>query len=322
MIKYSTIMPVYNAEKRLKTSIESIINQSFENWELILVDDGSKDSSLKICEEYSKKDKRIKVYHQENSGPGSARNKGIELATGEYITFIDADDYYDNKYYETLEMENEGNKYDIIYFGLVKENIDGNSNNYNNITKFKKYTKDELIKLQLMGILSWGPCLKMIRTAIAKECKFLEIPVGEEILFSFEALKRAKEIKFIENVLYHYVYNDNGQHTKGRYDPWNKVVFELKKHLQTSKELEYYEKAVNGLALRALSISIYRYSRNYRYKEAKEKIKKSISYYKEKYDLEKIEFDLLDRKNKLINFLVKHNQYLLLFIASKIKNQK
>ena len=91
--KVSIVVPVYNVEKYLKRCVDSLIEQSYSNLEILLVDDGSKDSSLSICKEYELKDSRIRVFHKENEGLGLTRNYGIERATGEYITFVDSDDY-------------------------------------------------------------------------------------------------------------------------------------------------------------------------------------------------------------------------------------
>ena len=91
--KVSIVVPVYNVEKYLKRCVNSLIGQSYSNLEILLVDDGSKDSSLSICKEYELKDSRIRVFHKENEGLGLTRNYGIERATGEYITFVDSDDY-------------------------------------------------------------------------------------------------------------------------------------------------------------------------------------------------------------------------------------
>lgn len=88
----SIIVPIYNAESTLNRCIDSIINQSFDDWELLLIDDGSKDQSGKICDEYATKDSRIKVFHKENGGVSSARNLGLDNALGKWITFIDSDD--------------------------------------------------------------------------------------------------------------------------------------------------------------------------------------------------------------------------------------
>ena len=101
-MKVSIVIPVYNVEKYLARCIQSVINQTYENIEIILVDDGSMDSSGKLCDTYKMKDNRIKVIHQRNLGVSAARNVGLDLAEGDSITFIDADDYVAENYIETL----------------------------------------------------------------------------------------------------------------------------------------------------------------------------------------------------------------------------
>ncbi len=321
-MKYSVIMPIYNSEKKLDRSIKSVIEQTCMDWELLLIDDGSTDNSLSICKKYARMDRRIKVFHQENKGPGSARNLGIQECKGEYITFIDSDDYYEKDYFETLNNANKTNDFDLLFFGLVLERENGEIYKYNHIGKFKKYDKEQLIKLQLMGILSWGSCLKAMKSSIAKACTFSDLQVGEELLFSFNVLKRAKKIEFIDKVLYHYVYNDTGQHTKGGCDPWHDVVINMKKYLIEQKQYKKYEQSINGLALRSLSISIYRYSSKLKYKEAIFKIKESIRNYKKEYNIKNVEFSLLDKFSRIILLLINLKLHFLLYIASKIKDKK
>ena len=98
--KISVIVPVYNVEKYLEKSVETVLKQTYQNLEIILVDDGSEDSSGKMCDEIAKKDKRVKVIHKENGGLSSARNAGIDVATGDYIGLIDSDDLIDLDFYE------------------------------------------------------------------------------------------------------------------------------------------------------------------------------------------------------------------------------
>lgn len=93
MVKVSIVIPVYNVESYLRQCIDSVLNQSYQNLELVLVDDGSKDSSPAICDEYAAKDSRVVVVHKANGGAAAARNDGIRKATGDYVTFLDSDDY-------------------------------------------------------------------------------------------------------------------------------------------------------------------------------------------------------------------------------------
>lgn len=96
----SVIVPVYNVEKYIRECLDSIVNQTYKNLQIILVDDGSTDNSGKICDEFAKKDSRITVVHQENQGAGVAKNTGLELIEGEYFSIIDSDDYIDLSMYE------------------------------------------------------------------------------------------------------------------------------------------------------------------------------------------------------------------------------
>lgn len=122
----SVIVPVYNVEKYLDRCIKSIINQSYKNIEILLIDDGSPDNCPKLCDEWAKKDERIKVFHKVNAGLGMARNTGIDYATGKYICFVDSDDYIDlNLIQETYDVAKQ-QKSDIVMYGLNSVDINGN----------------------------------------------------------------------------------------------------------------------------------------------------------------------------------------------------
>lgn len=116
--KISVIIPVYNTESTLHKCVDSILNQSYEDWELLLIDDGSKDHSAFICDEYAQQDKRIKVFHKENGGVSSARNIGIDNAEGKWITFIDSDDWVERNYLSNLYQNDEN---DIVASYYVAE---------------------------------------------------------------------------------------------------------------------------------------------------------------------------------------------------------
>ena len=114
----SVIVPIYNVEKYLDKCIESIVNQTYKNLEIILVDDGSPDNCPAMCDAWAEKDSRIKVVHKENGGAGSARNAGLDVSSGEYIGFVDGDDYIDSDFYETLINKSRNGYYDIVTCGF------------------------------------------------------------------------------------------------------------------------------------------------------------------------------------------------------------
>ena len=123
----SVVLPIYNVENYLDRCINSIVHQTYDNLEIILIDDGSPDSCPQKCDEWAKKDNRIKVIHKKNAGLGMARNTGIENASGEYLCFCDSDDYIDletiNKAYEVAKKNNA----DIVTFGINEVSSDGNT---------------------------------------------------------------------------------------------------------------------------------------------------------------------------------------------------
>ncbi len=131
----SVIIPVYNVEKYLKKCIDSVLNQTYDNFEIILIDDGSTDSSGKICDEYASKDGRIAVIHKENGGQSVARNTGIERSTGEWLYFPDSDDYIAEDMFETLLKKAVGENADIVIFDAMSFADDGGNVRQSYISK-------------------------------------------------------------------------------------------------------------------------------------------------------------------------------------------
>lgn len=146
MPKVSVIVPVYNTEKYLPRCINSILDQTFTDFELILVDDGSTDNSGKICDEYSKKDSRIVVIHKENGGASSARNTGIDIAKGEWISFVDSDDWVNVEYLNGLIIDaSKDDNVDFVIQGLFK--VVGNFRERLSLKEYQIYARSELEKL-------------------------------------------------------------------------------------------------------------------------------------------------------------------------------
>lgn len=119
MPKVSVIIPVYNAEKYLRKCLDSVLAQSFADFEVLLINDGSTDGSGKICDDYAQKDARVKVFHKENGGVSSARNLGLDNATGDWIVFVDSDDYVEKNYFEVIN-NNLSQEIDVLVFSYWK----------------------------------------------------------------------------------------------------------------------------------------------------------------------------------------------------------
>lgn len=163
---FSVIVPIYNSEKYLNECVESVLNQSFGDFELILVDDGSKDSSGKICDEYAEKDSRVKVIHKENGGQSTARNRGVEFATGEYAVFLDSDDFISDKDFFSDLRCSITDKTDVVIFRYRKYYYSGKSESCGaSLQGIDCSNKAELMKQLVMRdsffCSCWSKCTKM-----------------------------------------------------------------------------------------------------------------------------------------------------------------
>lgn len=187
----SIIIPVYNTEKYLDQCIQSVLVQTYTNWELLLIDDGSTDSSGAICDEYAQKDSRIRVFHKENGGAQSSRNYGIKHSRGEWIAFVDSDDYIAQTYLSSF-LKYCSNKYDIIASGI---SFEGSLTN-------NLYIK-QLLRRSIRGEL-WG---KLFNRQCVENTPPIpqQIRIGEDIIANLiYALHSTKQIKCLTELLYHY----------------------------------------------------------------------------------------------------------------------
>lgn len=211
MCKVSVLIPVYNTEKYLSKCIDSVINQTLKDIEIVIVNDGSKDNSQIIIEQYAKKDSRIKYCVQENSGLGATRNKGIELATGEYIAFLDSDDWVENDYYELMYNQAINTKSDMVISDYTVDSLNSSyiyENKYEQIDK-RRYIKDVLMR-NVSGF-SWNKLYK--RELI--NSNNLKFPLRENFeniedqYFTLKTLYLSKKISFLNKPLIHYIIRDN-----------------------------------------------------------------------------------------------------------------
>lgn len=201
----SIVVPIYNVEKYLPKCIESILNQTYKNFELILVDDGSKDNCGNICDEYAQKDNRIVVIHKENGGLSSARNAGIDIAKGKYIGFVDSDDWIHSEMYEKLVYLMESREADIAQCEFInapsedvkiepeKEeiktftNIEGLNNLYNN--------------MYVSTVVAWN---KLYKISLFKEIRYPNGKIHEDEGTTYKLIFNAKRIVYTNQKYYYY----------------------------------------------------------------------------------------------------------------------
>lgn len=206
----SIIVPVYNVEKYLKKCIESIINQTYSNLEIILVDDGTKDNSGMICDEYAQKDNRIKVIHKENGGLSDARNAGMRMATGEYIAFVDGDDYIENDMYEFLynELKKENADISICNRYLAYEN-----GTIKNIEKHKTRkilnNVEGLIELNSFTSFDMAVWDKLYKKEIFNGIEFPKGKNFEDYYVMHKIIAKASKIVYNSTPKYYYVQREN-----------------------------------------------------------------------------------------------------------------
>lgn len=203
----SVIIPVYQVEKTLPKCVNSILQQTFDRFEVILVDDGSPDESGSICNKFSKLDKRVVVIHQKNQGVSAARNNGISNARGKYILFIDSDDYVESDYIEKLY----DNRTDFTSCGIVKENEKGD---FLSSVEYTPYAESKVIDYEYLYKCSeiYSPYCKLFLSSIIKSHS-IRFPVGihwgEDGMFVADYLEYIHSVKYLDYVGYHYIrYNE------------------------------------------------------------------------------------------------------------------
>ena len=205
----SIIIPVYNGEKYIKKCLDSVLSQTYSNIEVIIINDGSTDNSYQILQEYAKKDHRIFLLNQENVGSSLTRNTGIKYAKGEYITFVDIDDYLEKDTYEKVIAKLQDD-IDIACFSVscdyIKENY-----SINKVLKSGIFSKDEaVIELFTKDIFNalWN---KVYKASLIKDKDYFphEFNQGEDLIFNCKVFKQANKILLMNDIFYHYIYQEN-----------------------------------------------------------------------------------------------------------------
>lgn len=264
----SIVMPVYKVEKYLAKSIESVLTQTFTDFELLLVDDCSPDNSGKICDDFARKDSRVKVTHlKENGGVANARNTVMKTATGKYLCFLDSDDYFDNNMLEVLMDSVKENPAQVVIFGLVEEYYDEKDNlkdtkkvsPQNKVIKEKQALREEVLKLEAKDLYGY-PCNKMYSLEYLKKCNavFPKMKFNEDIIFNIDFFMDAQTCNTLDFAPYHYVKHTGS--TTGSYIPtyYEDIMVKIDK---LYSQLEYWNMAdYENLEFLALRYTRYLFS--------------------------------------------------------------
>lgn len=317
----SVIIPVYNAASFVGRCITSVLSQTYCDWQMVLVDDGSKDNSLEICQRYAASDGRIQIIHQENAGAGAARNAGLAKAIGKYIVFIDSDDYVDEEYFSLLAMHNE----DVVFIDVeaVDENCKVVRKEY--LSQYRKMDKDDFMRAQMTGKINWGGVRKVVKRKIIDEnnIRYSDHKVGEEALFTYSSVFNSKTIGFIEKPVYFYIQRaDSLSHAKID-DPWGEVALALKAKTKENGSYIKYANTINAFLLTAAAVSSDRLAMNYSREVYNNKMNILYASLVENIDNEfPIDYKHMSMKAIVLGKLLLKKHFKLIWLISKCKHLK
>lgn len=292
----SVIVPVYNVENFLPKCLNSLIDQTYKNLEIILIDDGSTDNSGKICDEYAERDDRIKVIHQKNQGVSVARNTGLNLAKGKYITFVDSDDWCEKDYFrEVFEEAKKFENAEIIITNFIKDFGNNNLKLMHPNGKIKIFNKYNALKNMIRGNLyGWEICSTFYKKENIKRIKFSNnIIYGEDFGFKWNVIRNSSgNILYLPIVGYHYVFRKNS--AVNSYD---------------------IEKKITSLSLQE---DLIKNEKNIKYKSLlQEKYLSALLYYCKEYYLLNVRNKSIEQKIKKVLFAIVFNKNV--YLKLKIK---
>lgn len=235
----SVIIPVYNSGELLKRLINNLLQQTYRDLEILLINDGSTDNTEQICKEIIEKDIRFQYFYQKNAGVSAARNYGIIKSRGEYIAFLDADDEIDNNYFEELLSVCQDT--DIAICDVRIEDTSGKRISSFTLPKQILTSEEALNYLFKRQNINSGPCAKLFRHSVVKQLRFPDLKVYEDILFVMKAFANAHTIGITDNTAYHYYQNEQSAMHNVVHNPSMDIVTatdEIMKFITDRKVLE------------------------------------------------------------------------------------
>lgn len=336
--KISIIVPVYNAEKYLEECLDSLIEQTYKNIEIILIDDGSTDKSACICDEYAEKDKRVKILHQKNSGVSVARNKGLDKHTGDYVMFVDSDDWIEPNTCEILINKITAEKKDLLIYNyyLERKNFSEKNSDFmcDNDVNFLQKIQAKLLAptINIENIKCNGislACTKIISSKILKKSRFLfegKKALFEDGLFYYLLFEENINVGIVNEHLYHYrIISTSATHAYNESILYitDTIIDTVESVRKNHKNDSLYEEAfairkLHNL-LYILNLNINNKKGNLKFFERVKAIKKEAQRkpYKSIYNI--IDNKNLNKKLRVYYFLFKHKLYLILLIVNSME---
>lgn len=340
MEKISIIVPVYNVEESFfRKCIDSLINQTVADIEIILINDGSTNNSPQLCDQYAKKDSRIKVFHQENQGVSVARNKGISEATGEWITFVDPDDWVELDMCEKLINNLKDGNYDILvfsYFEVYENRINkilwGKQKSYDLAQNEYEILQNNILSYNKNFMPSyfgavWGNLYRR-KFIIDNGISFIPgLTKAQDAVFNLYALEYAKKIKYLNEAMYYYRHNESSvcyKYNPNIDEPLIRLLNSIKEFIDVSGKntsevfiSAYYQKVLVTL-IENLKLNYFHQNNKIKNSVNKQNLNNLILKYPYYSMLNNIDFKTLSYKKKLIIYLIKSKQFYLLKLLFKV----
>lgn len=324
-ILFSIIIPLYNVEKYIRQCLDSIIVQTYSGFEVILIDDGSIDKTGVICDEYVQKDSRFRVIHKANQGVSSARNIGLDVATGVYVMFVDSDDWIEKssleKIYEVIMVHS----YDVLMYKIVKEGKTGSREILQNQAAEKYLTNKQVVDKLSMFIKSESvnSPIKVYKNALIKSngIRFnTKLDIAEDCLFNIQCFLKASSLYVMDDVLYHYMVRENTSLSrKFRDNKYEKLKFVNNKLLELIKGKENYNELKEALLYIRLKnvfscfMDMFNDGCSYSYGQ---RLRFMGNILKQE---EGLEFNIIiDKRFKILATVVKTNSRTLVYLMSKV----
>lgn len=308
MKKISVIVPVYNVSKYLEICLDSILNQTYTNLEIICVNDGSTDGSLNILKKYAKKDERIKIINKKNGGLSSARNAGLEVATGDYVSFVDSDDWIDKEMLFKLSKSMEENNTDITICAVrcydEKNREYNDTNPYFTLGFFDKSFdnkvfsyKDTKTFIMDVCVMAWN---KLYRKSFLDKCgaKFPHGLIFEDGPFFFSVYFKTKRVSIVRDLLYYYRINRKGSIVEKGGKNFIDIINVVELMYNSLKDVDCFDEVKNEFYCRKADDIVYRYQLvglMSKYKFSKEVKKKTFLFDEKVFD-----FNIIKQKAEMV----------------------